>query len=136
MDNKLEDFLILHDLGINGKLAPSPSIIPVSWNPPPLGWLKVNIDGAAKGALGHAGCGGIFCTCRGFVKGIFSFYLDIKFAFEAELTGLILAKEVVAKYNWNNLWVESDSEFIVNAFKCRSQGTHLKMCLGLSEIDG
>ena len=100
--------------------AKSPFIIPVHWNPPPPGWLKINIDGAAKGSPGHAGCDGIFRTCRGFVKSTFSIYLGIKFVFEAELTGLILAIEIASKLNWNNLWVESDPEYAVYSLKHRS----------------
>ena len=84
--NMKEEFIILHDLGIIGKLAKSPSIILV-WIPPPPGWLKVNIDGATKGSPGHTSCSSIFHTCRGYVSGTFSIYHGIKFAFEAEFTG-------------------------------------------------
>ena len=65
-------------------------ILYYSWNPPPQGWLKVNIDDATHGSPGHSGYNGIFRTCRGFVKSCFSIYLGKKFAFEAEMMGLIL----------------------------------------------
>ena len=62
-----------NSLGIKNNLPIGPSIVPVSWNLPPPGWIKVKIDDAAKVAPG-AGCGGIFRTCRSFVKGCFSTY--------------------------------------------------------------
>ncbi|XP_024632810.1 uncharacterized protein [Medicago truncatula] len=37
--------------------------------------------------------------------------------FEAELSTIIFALEFAAKYNWVNLWVESDSSTTVLAFK-------------------
>ena len=117
----MEDFIILHNLDIKGNPPKSPSIIQVTWNPPPTNWTKLNIDGAAKGAPGHAGCGGIFRTCRGFVEGCFAVYIGIKFAFEAEIMGFILAIEAASKFNWNNLWVETDSSLLVWLFKAESQ---------------
>ena len=83
----MEDFIILHKIGISSNPPAGPAITQVSWNFPPFGWIKVNIDGVARGAPGHSGCGGIFRTCRGFIKGSFTWYLGIKFAFEAEIMG-------------------------------------------------
>lgn len=31
----------------------------VKWDSPPMGWIKGNFDGTAKGNLGKAGCGGV-----------------------------------------------------------------------------
>lgn len=31
----------------------------VKWKYPPMGWIKGNFDGAAKGNPGKAGCGGL-----------------------------------------------------------------------------
>ena len=74
MRNYQEDLLILHDTGLKGKAPKSESIIQVVWNPLP-NWIKVNFDGAARGAPGMAGSGGVFRDCRGFVKGCFAFLL-------------------------------------------------------------
>ena len=57
-----------------------------------------------------------FKTCRGFIKGSFSYYLGIDFAFEAELIGFILAIEIAYNWNWYNLWVETDSSDLVGSF--------------------
>ena len=99
----MEDFIILHKIGVFDNHPAGPNIAQVSWNLPPNSWIKVNIDGSARGTPGHAGCGGIFRTCRGFIKGSFSYYLGINFAFESELMGFILAIEIAYNWNWYNL---------------------------------
>ena len=70
----------------------------MNWNCPPQDRLKINIDGAVMGAPGHSSCGGIFLTCRIFIKGCFSLYLRIGFAFEVELLGLIIAIEIASSH--------------------------------------
>ena len=117
MKNCQEDFVILHNLGIKGRPPDGPSIIPVNWNLPPRGWTKVNIDGTTKGSHGKAGCGGIFRTFRGFIKGCFSLFLGTRLALEVEILGFIIAIEFAYKFKWKNLWVETDSSYIVALFK-------------------
>ena len=95
--------------------------MPVSWNLPAQGWIKVNIDGSARGAPGRSGCGGVFRTSRGFVKGCFSVFLGIKYAFEAELFGFMIAMEIAEKFGWNTLWLETDSTYVVLLVKNNSQ---------------
>ena len=63
----------------------------------------MNIDEATRGAPGQAGCGGVFRNYRGFIKGCFSFHLGIKFAFEAEIIGFIMALEFAHRIDWSNL---------------------------------
>ena len=55
------------------------------------------------------------------MKECFAVYIGIKFAFEAEIIGFILAVEAVSKFNSNNLWVEIDSSLFVFLFKVESQ---------------
>ena len=78
------------------------------------------IDEATRGSPGHSGCGGVFLTWRGFVKGCFLIYLGVKFIFESEMMGLILALKLAARFNWTDLWVESEYEFVVYLLKSRS----------------
>ena len=99
----MEDFIILNKIGVSSNHIVAPNITQVSWNLLPSGWIKVNIDGSTRGTPGHAGCGGIFRTYRGFIKGSFSYYLGINFAFEVELMGFILAIEIAYNWNWYNL---------------------------------
>ena len=59
MYNSQEELLILHNVGINGKARKCRTITPMIWHFPPRNWIKINIDGAAKGAPGDYGCGGV-----------------------------------------------------------------------------
>ncbi|KAF3445761.1 hypothetical protein FNV43_RR10938 [Rhamnella rubrinervis] len=63
----------------------APQIIHVVWSPLPIGWLKVNTDGAADGCSCPSGCDGYFVTSRGFTKGRFVVPLDSCYTFENEL---------------------------------------------------
>lgn len=54
---------------------------------------EYRLDGVMYGALAIAGCGVVFWSCRGFVKGCFAATRDISFAFEAELAVFILKIE-------------------------------------------
>ena len=40
-------------------------MVNIDWNPPPEGWVKINIDGAFKRSQEKAGCGGLCCGSRG-----------------------------------------------------------------------
>ncbi|XP_057803189.1 uncharacterized protein LOC131018489 [Salvia miltiorrhiza] len=42
------------------------------------------------------------------------------FPFEAELLALLIILERAAANNWSNLWVESDSTYVVNIFNNRA----------------
>ena len=116
MNSNYSDLRIIRALGIQAIPRRAPVIKSVNWTPPPPGWIKVNTDGSSLGAPGPSGCGGIFRTYRGFVKGCFSVALDDGFAFEAELHAFIIAIEKAVEFNWNNLWIESDSTMVINAF--------------------
>lgn len=72
MNNRIEDLLIFRQVRVSGRPRKTPKIHPVSWLLPSAGWIKINIDGAERGAPGIAGGGGIFCTSRGFVKCCFA----------------------------------------------------------------
>lgn len=71
----------------------------VCWFPPPPGWIKVHTDGTTQGAPAFDTCGGIFRTCRGFVKGCFWTPSGISFAFEPELMGFMTAIKKVFEFN-------------------------------------
>ena len=64
------------------------------WVPPLPGWVKVNVDDSAKGALGGIVSTGVFRTCRGFVKGCFVADMGVGYALEAEIWAVIIAIEV------------------------------------------
>ena len=89
MANQVEELAILHTLHIPCRPLRAPRIIEVLWKPPPLGWIKVNTNGAAFGCLGLASSGGIFRNCKGFVHGCFAIHIGMAFAFEVELVASI-----------------------------------------------
>lgn len=45
-------------IGVNAKIHCSKTIVPVSWEKPPEGWVKLNIDDSALKNLRKAGGGG------------------------------------------------------------------------------
>ncbi|RZC17610.1 hypothetical protein D0Y65_010388 [Glycine soja] len=107
MNNSIFDFVFLRSLGIQGHPRKSQIIKQVSWNLFIQGWTKCNIDGAAKGNP-SARCGGIFRNDRACALGCFTLNLRTQNSLFAELMGVILAIELVAKKNWSMLWLECD----------------------------
>lgn len=69
--------------------------IQVIWLPTPRSWYKVNFDRSAKGSLGNASCGGIFCNYRGFARGCFIEPLGIQYPLFAEIMAFLLFVEIV-----------------------------------------
>ncbi|KAK9272951.1 hypothetical protein L1049_003330 [Liquidambar formosana] len=93
MDNTQSDLLVLHSLGVSAIPKKAPIVSEVCWHPPSPIWLKLNIDGLAKGNPGPAVARGVFRNCRGFVKGIFSFNIGVQSAFYAKILAVILGIE-------------------------------------------
>ncbi|XP_065881606.1 uncharacterized protein [Euphorbia lathyris] len=114
------DAVILSCLLASPRPPLAPNIIPVHWLKPPPGWIKVNVDGSAFGTPGEAGAGGIFRNYRGFPNGCFAFSTPLSFAYMAELRAAIFAIELAWETNWHQLWVESDSIYVVNLLRHRS----------------
>ena len=80
-------------------------------------WTKCNTDGASLGNPGTSSCGGIFRDFEGNCKGCFAEYLGLRTSYQAELCGVTRAIEIAYEKNWHNLWIESDSSLVVQAFK-------------------
>ena len=62
-----EEFQITNPMQTKGsKMKKEDQILNVKWKSPPMGWIKGNFDGVAKGNLGKAGCGGVLRdhTCK------------------------------------------------------------------------
>lgn len=83
-------------------------------------WTNLNTDGAARGQLGAATCGGVFHMSRGFVKGSFSMPLSVQIANLVEFMGLICDVELVNIKDWFPLWIETDSLVLVSEVKSQS----------------
>ncbi|XP_055960966.1 uncharacterized protein LOC130015235 [Mercurialis annua] len=116
MFNSVSELQILKILGINGIVSKAPKIIPVYWQPPPCNWIKVNTDGSALGAPGPAGAGGIFRNSDGHPVGAFAVNVGNDFANVAELFAAINAVEIAWNKNWLSLWLECDSQYVVQLF--------------------
>jgi ribonuclease HI len=87
----------------------------VIWQPPPHQWIKCNIDGAlTSNASAYAG---LFRKNNADFICAFASNLNISSAFSVELCGFMTAVEIAAARGWNNLWIETDSELVVMAYK-------------------
>jgi hypothetical protein len=66
------------------------STIPDRWEPPPVGFIKLNFDGASKGNLGSVGLGGAFQNDKGELLRIYVGSLGIDSNNAAELQALLI----------------------------------------------
>lgn len=62
-------------------------------------------------------CGGIFRDFEGNCKGCYAKFLGISSSYHVELCGFVRAIEIAYDKNWSNMWIESDSSLVVQAFK-------------------
>ncbi|KAK2643687.1 hypothetical protein Ddye_018882 [Dipteronia dyeriana] len=137
MKNSVDELQILQRLHVSGRPPKAPRILEVNWRPPPSGCLKGNRDEAAFGSPGLAGCAGVFCTCRGFVKDCFTIPFGVCFAFESELAVAVYAIDYAWNFGWRRLWLKSDSTFVVDILSSRSRKVPWRWrsawdrCLGL-----
>jgi len=118
--NDMFDFNVLKFFGINTRTGKVLRPLPVRWEFPSPGWVKINIDGVARGYPGLAACGSIF---RGGMRefiGAFSAFLDVQTAFVAEFYGVIYALEEAQKLGLTNVWLECDSALVCAAFTART----------------
>ena len=87
------------------------------WQPPPHGFLKINIDGASKGNPGMAGFGEVIRDEQGRIKDIFHSDLGTTTNNMAELMALEQCLEILIELNLHNAIIEADSELVINAAK-------------------
>ena len=88
----------------------------MTWFPPSCGFIKRNIDSAARGSPGHAAGGGIFRDSFGVFRGCFAAYIGVKLVLHTELFTAILAIEYANSVGWDKLWLECDSKLVLAAF--------------------
>lgn len=127
MHNFVHDLNILYRIGVFGVPRKAPRIVLVHWIPPLPSCIKVNTNGAFLRNLRLSNCGffshssgDVFFTHWGFFKGGFAYPMGLAFAFEAKILVIILAVEYACYFNWNNLWIESDSSYVVHLLLHRS----------------
>jgi ribonuclease HI len=115
--NSIRDFSILKKFNVSIHNPKVSTVKEVVWNPPLLDCVKCNIDGASKGNPGLSSCGGIFRNSSADFLLCFAEPLGFSSSYHAELQGALRAIEVAHQMNWKNLWLETDSELVVLAFK-------------------
>jgi len=116
MRNDMFDFNVLKFFGTKTRSGKVLSPLPVRWEFPSPGWVKININGAARGSPGLVTCGGIFHGSMGEFVGGFSTFLDVQTALVAEFYGVIHAIEQAQKMGLASLWLECDSTLVCVAF--------------------
>ncbi|XP_057775029.1 uncharacterized protein LOC130994010 [Salvia miltiorrhiza] len=119
MANSVLELGILRRLGVAGNPRPAPVNIDVGWSLPSPSWLKANIDGSIRGNPTVMHAGGVVRNAFNSVVACFHFSAGAGFAFEAELFTFIIILERAAVHQWYNLWIESDSTYVVNVFNNR-----------------
>jgi hypothetical protein len=114
--NSIRDFTFLKCFNIHIHQPRTTFTKEVYWHPPLMNWVKCNIDGASNGNPGNAACGGIYRDHNAdFIYG-FAEPLGVASAYIAEMCGAMRAIETAYHNQWNNLWLESDSTTVVEAF--------------------
>ncbi|KAK3205638.1 hypothetical protein Dsin_019684 [Dipteronia sinensis] len=84
------------------------------------------MDGATLSSPGVGGCGGVFQNCRAFMNGCFVVPLGQMFMFEVVLIVASMAINYVWKYGWRQIWLESDSSYVVQLpFSRSGQVSHI-----------
>ncbi|XP_068503599.1 uncharacterized protein [Phaseolus vulgaris] len=103
MKNDMFDFYVLKLFDINTRSGKVLQPLPVRWEFPSPSWVKINIDGAARGSPSLVACGGIFRGSMEEFIGGFSTFLDIQNALVAEFYGVIHVIEEVKKMGFSSL---------------------------------
>jgi len=112
MRNDMFDFNVLNFFYIHTRNGKVLHPLPVRWEFPSPGWVKINIDGVARGSPDLVSCGGIFRgSVREFIGG-FSTFLDVQTALVAEFYGVIHAIEEAQNMGFTHLWLECDFALI------------------------
>ncbi|KAL8513006.1 hypothetical protein ACS0TY_019250 [Phlomoides rotata] len=118
--NTVFDLLVLSEFGIIGRPSKAPSSICIRCQPPPIRFIKVNIDGGAAGAPSQLTDRGVFRDNFGVFRGCFAMQHGSGFAFEVELATDFSTVEIAFDKHWLHLWLETDSVYVVNIFKCHT----------------
>lgn len=82
--------------------------------------LKVNIDSASLESPRIAGGGGFFRNSRSFIKGCFAMPFGVVYTFKVKMLAVIHALELAKDKAWVWIWLECDSEDVVDLINTKS----------------
>ncbi|KAL5724525.1 hypothetical protein ACHQM5_007773 [Ranunculus cassubicifolius] len=117
MANTISDLPILRHLHHGTKPRPPLKMIEFFWAPPPLGYIKINTDGASKGNPGPSGWGSIFRDENNKIRGVYYGGLGISSSHMEETMAVTHSLLKAVEQGWKNFWIESDSEAVVHDFQ-------------------
>ncbi|GJN36873.1 hypothetical protein PR202_gb25808 [Eleusine coracana subsp. coracana] len=92
---------------------------PSKWEPPPEGWIKINVDGGFDNDMGKAGIGIVIRDAFG--KALLCSWRVPFRARNAEETEAVAATEglrLAVEWNQEKAILESDCASVIQAFKC------------------
>jgi len=115
-------FQSINPLGIM-KIVSLISTCATIWKPPHYGFLKVNIDGEAKGNPGLAGFGGAIRDDQGKIQTIFHGHLGKATNNMVEIMALGKWLEILVNSCSHNVIIEADSKLIIRVAKKISNRT-------------
>jgi len=114
------DFNVIKFFGINTRTDKVLRPLPIKWEFPSPGWVKIKTNGVDWGYPGLATCGGIFRGSMGEFIGGLSAFLDIQTALLAEFYGVIYAMEEAQRMGPTSVWLECDYALVCVAFTART----------------
>ncbi|KAJ1432360.1 Ribonuclease H domain [Sesbania bispinosa] len=82
----------------------------VRWNPPDVGYIKVNVDGSCNTSSGFCGAGGLLHGCDSQWLAGFSMNLGKVGVLAAELYAIRQGLMICLDMGFNYIWCESDSK--------------------------
>jgi ribonuclease HI len=86
---------------------------PTTWSPPPIGFIKINFDGASKGNPGPAGFGATLRNSNGKILYLVAGFMGENTNNAAELTGLLHGLQAAIDNHFHKITLEGDSQIII-----------------------
>jgi ribonuclease HI len=97
---------------------------PTTWTPPPIGFTKINFDGASKGNPGPAGYGAILRNSKGEILHLVAGFLGDNTNNVTELWSLLRGLKVTIDNHFNKIIAEGDSHIIIQLITKILHGEH------------
>ncbi|XP_058751102.1 uncharacterized protein LOC131624142 [Vicia villosa] len=114
--NNMDSFTILKSFDVFLHPGKPMHMLDVIWSPPPKDWIKVNVDGLARGMSSLMACGGIFRNMEAEHIGSFCDFFGEGDAATTELLAATIAIEKIKDLGFQKVWLESDCLLVVKAF--------------------